>query len=296
MQSILSTDDALELRTKLAAMEDLPTIQRGKRDLGMHSLFEWFSQPERVYNQKTPITHAMQRPYVFFPGLRALPFHDPSEFPWAARVEAETPAIVAELEQLFETRRGFQAFRRVEDGGYGLQDAAGSDEGTPVSAWNMSYFFFGGAQVAENAALCPHTSAVLASIPRFCRMTVASFSAINGPNVVAPHYGANNAVLRVHLGLHVPPGCRIRVGQQSKRWQAGKLMFFSDAFEHQVWIEQRATRVVLFFDVLHPDWADDELSAVEDFLCPDELKGFVGNLDQLRAQDAHRLDGKRWWI
>src|ERR1700753_367474 len=100
MQSILSTDDARELRTKLATMESLPTIQRGKRELGMRSLDEWFTQPERFYNQQTAITHPMLRPYIYFPGLRALPFHDPSEFEWVARVEAETPAILAELEQL----------------------------------------------------------------------------------------------------------------------------------------------------------------------------------------------------
>jgi aspartate beta-hydroxylase len=40
--------------------------------------------------------------------------------------------------------------------------------------------------------------------------------------------------LRCHLGLVVPPGVRIRVGDEVREWTAGECLIFDDSFEHEV--------------------------------------------------------------
>ena len=71
--------------------------------------------------------------------------------------------------------------------------------------------------------------------------------------------GPTNARLRAHLGLVVPEGdCRIRVGDAPPRpWVTGEVLLFDDSFEHEVWNETDAARLVLIVDLWHPDLATD---------------------------------------
>ena len=44
----------------------------------------------------------------------------------------------------------------------------------------------------------------------------------------------------------------IRVGQERRHWQEGRVLIFDDAFEHEVWNEATRLRVVLFVDFAKP--------------------------------------------
>jgi len=57
----------------------------------------------------------------------------------------------------------------------------------------------------------------------------------------------------VHLGLIVPPGTRLRCGDEVREWREGECLIFDDAFEHEVWHEGTSDRIVLIADALHPD-------------------------------------------
>ena len=63
-------------------------------------------------------------------------------------------------------------------------------------------------------------------------------------------------VLRCHLPLIVPAGhnCSLRVGDESREWDEGKLMIFDDSFEHEAWNKSDKDRVVLMFDIPNPLW------------------------------------------
>ena len=69
---------------------------------------------------------------------------------------------------------------------------------------------------------------------------------------IGAHCGPSNLRLRVHLGLRVPDGCRIRVGDEVRSWREGECLVFDDSFEHEVWHEGDADRDVLICDMWHP--------------------------------------------
>jgi aspartyl/asparaginyl beta-hydroxylase (cupin superfamily) len=283
---------------KLQALERLPTVRAGLRALGMTSLLDWFSAKDRIRHSGSPFTHPLQAPYVFLPGLRARMFHDRAQFPWATEFEAHYPIIRRELEDALTTRAGFQPYRTIEDGLFQMADNAHGKERDQSPGWNMMYLYYLGSRVEENCRVCPRTAAALAAVPRFPRSTIASFSALNPSTHVTPHCGPTNAVTRVHLGIKIPAGCRLRVGDESVGWQEGKLLFFDDSFEHQVWHTGRETRFVLFFDVWHPDWKDEEIAELNAvFRCDGEdgLVDFTEKMQSMRLSDRDFLVGKRWW-
>ena len=47
-------------------------------------------------------------------------------------------------------------------------------------------------------------------------------------------------------------------------WRRGEALVFDDSFVHETWNRTAADRVVLLFDVWHPDLDDDEIGAIVD--------------------------------
>jgi len=60
--------------------------------------------------------------------------------------------------------------------------------------------------------------------------------------------------------MHTHP----QVGDETIRWEAGNALFFDDTYAHHVWNKTGADRVVLLFDLWHPDLAPEERDAVTD--------------------------------
>jgi aspartyl/asparaginyl beta-hydroxylase (cupin superfamily) len=61
-----------------------------------------------------------------------------------------------------------------------------------------------------------------------------------------------------HLPLIVPPGCRFRVGNQTREWVPGKAWVFDDTIEHEAINDSDQLRVVLIFDTWHPLLSPEE--------------------------------------
>jgi aspartyl/asparaginyl beta-hydroxylase (cupin superfamily) len=107
--------------------------------------------------------------------------------------------------------------------------------------------------------------AVLESLPR-CERQQIMFSALNPHTRIPSHYGPMNGVLRAHLPLIVPRGkCGIRVADETRSWEEGRLLVFDDSFDHEVWNDSDETRIVLFLNVWHPCFAGEEIPALERF-------------------------------
>jgi aspartyl/asparaginyl beta-hydroxylase (cupin superfamily) len=188
-----------------------------------------------------------QRPHFFFPGLTARPFHEPADFAFGAEVEAATSVIRTELERAACTMNGFQPYRQ--------------DEFVPEGRWDALYFRIGNIWLEENRSLCPETVHVLEAVPRLSE--VAMFSALSAGGHIAPHCGAWNCRITLHLGLVIPEQCTLRVGKETRRWEQGKLLVFDDTFEHEAWNRSGKDRYVLLFDVWHPDLSDVEVELLE---------------------------------
>ncbi|KAJ8322287.1 hypothetical protein KUTeg_000758 [Tegillarca granosa] len=108
-----------------------------------------------------------------------------------------------------------------------------------------------GMKIKENCAKAPRTCELIDKIP--------DAKGLMHPGVhVWPHCGPTNCRIRAHLGLVVPKGPRIRVGNTTRQWSVGKFIIFDDSFEHEVWHNGTELRLVLIVDFWHP-----ELSALE---------------------------------
>ena len=228
-------------------LDELPTVAKGNQALGFRSALD--AQFRRVYSINSPYTHQLQRPYFFIPGVPSKTFYDPSQFEWVQPLEASFLLVKHELQTLLESEcRDFKEYK--------------SEFANVLPGWNTFNLFIHGERVEENCRLCPTTVALLESLPRFEKQHIM-FSALNPHSHLPPHYGPMNGILRAHLPLVVPEGCRIRVGNDVRTWQEGKVLVFDDSYNHEVWNDSDQTRVVLFVNFWHPCFSDQEIRVLE---------------------------------
>src|SRR5207244_13290801 len=98
-----------------------------------------------------------------------------------------------------------------------------------------------------------------APLPRISRWgPTLVFSLLKAKAHIAPHSGLFNTRLVCHLPLIVPAGCRFRVGNEVREWEAGKLLICDDTIEHEAWNDSAEDRVLLIFDVWRPGLSEQE--------------------------------------
>ncbi|XP_029633756.1 aspartyl/asparaginyl beta-hydroxylase-like [Octopus sinensis] len=95
-----------------------------------------------------------------------------------------------------------------------------------------------------------------------CRRGQVKFSIMKPGSHVWPHCGPTNCRLRAHLGLVIPDGVKIRVGNETRHWKEGEFLIFDDSFEHEVWHQGNENRIVLIVDFWHPELTEHEKSAL----------------------------------
>jgi aspartate beta-hydroxylase len=210
---------------------------------------------DRMMAGALPVSpHALQRPGLYIPDLAARPWHDPAQFPWLQELEAA--ATMIREEALALPGAAFMPYLepgREEPSTREIPLVPLHDRGD----WNVAYFDLLSCSFDGNKTHCPATARALSRIPRIT--TSSMFSTLAGGTHIPAHCGPSNAFLRVHLGLVVPDGCEMRVGDETRSWQEGKCLVFDDSFEHEVWNRSSQSRIVLIFYVYHPDFTDDEV-------------------------------------
>jgi aspartyl/asparaginyl beta-hydroxylase (cupin superfamily) len=197
----------------------------------------------------------------FFPELANIQFFPREIFPWLGGLEAATPAIAAELEQLIATDRGFEPYIRPSQNAPTRQDHPLLNN----SAWSALFLWKDGVPVSGNAERCPKTLAALAELP-LCRIPGRTpsilFSRLAPGAHIPPHTGFLNTRLICHLPLIVPPNCHLRVGNERREWRAGEAWVFDDTIEHEAMNGSDRSRVVLIFDIWRPDLTPHEREQV----------------------------------
>jgi hypothetical protein len=204
----------------------------------------------------------LQGPSIFYyPYLAQRQFFERDEFEWVEALEAETPAIKAELEALLAAGADFQPY--VEDEPNRPRREFHGLHGDP--SWTALYLWRHGRPVEEIAARCPNTMAALAKVPmsQISGQTPSVlFSRLTPGAHIPPHRGMLNCRLIGHLPLIVPDGCTLRVGNETRRWEEGRLLIFDDSFEHEAKNPSGETRIVLLFDIWRPELDDDEKAGI----------------------------------
>ncbi len=211
--------------------------------------------------RKTRVWHS-EPTHFHYPGLVEREFHPRSRFPWLAELEAATSVIRAEMQAALASQRAELA--PYLD--YQNHEALAQWKALNHSPdWTALHLLKQGAQIAANAALCPQTMALLARLPQPGipgASPNAMFSLLASQTAIPPHVGVNNARLVCHLPLVVPHGCWFRVGAETRFWHEGEAFVFDDTIEHEAANPSDQLRVVMIFDLWHPDLSPAEEQAV----------------------------------
>ena len=132
-------------------------------------------------------------------------------------------------------------------------------------AWGAAYFWRDGAPVADMAAACPATMAALelAPMPRIPgRAPTALWSRLLPGAHIVPHHGLLNTRLICHIPIRTVPGCTLRVGGETRSWDAGVPLVFDDSIEHEARNQGNEARVVLLFEVWRPEINEEDREAI----------------------------------
>ena len=201
-----------------------------------------------------PRAHHLQKTDFYVPGMPAKPWYDPKEIPEAAIFESSYECIKGELMHILREQRG-----------------RGFDEPPPVDkyivksgAWDLFWIKDGCKTFEDNWAMCPETKRLIHSLPRVGES--ATFSGLRPGSHIQLHTGVANLRLTLHLGLIVPEGCELRLGDEVRRWEEGKCLVFDDSFLHETMNNSSETRILLLVDIWHPDLTSLEISVLEEIL------------------------------
>ena len=68
----------------------------------------------------------------------------------------------------------------------------------------------------------------------------------------------------------------MEIGGEIVRWEEGKLLIFDDCYEHAVWNDSSSERVLLLFDIWHPDLHQEEIDSIISMLEYAEKQKWIG--------------------
>jgi aspartyl/asparaginyl beta-hydroxylase (cupin superfamily) len=203
----------------------------------------------------------LQQPTSFYyPRLPQIPFYDPADFAWTRTLAEALPAIRAEAAAVLARGEGVAPYVEADPDRPNKGHALLAD-----ARWSAFHLFRDGQPIADHAARCPATMAVLeqAPLPRIAGTAPMALFSILAPHThIPPHNGMLNTRLICHLPLIVPDGCRLRVGAETRDVRAGEVLLFDDSIEHEAWNDSDAPRAILLFEVWRPELNEAERRAL----------------------------------
>jgi aspartyl/asparaginyl beta-hydroxylase (cupin superfamily) len=226
------------------------------------------SDLRRVRNAVWTMTHdgpirfrtELQKPMIFYmPDLPASAVFPTEGLPWVPELESAWSAIRNEYERAIR--------ERIKQAPY-----VPSDINAPIWEklsgkldWSALHLYKN-SRPTEHTARFPDTLKALGNVD-LVRVDghpmEVFFSRLKPGAHIPPHFGLTNTRLTTHLPISVPDGCAIRVGEETHDWSEGRIVAFDDSFEHEAWNRSQRDRVVLIFEVHHPDLSGDERAAIE---------------------------------
>jgi len=275
---------APELRQVVAEAEARVEAWTAEREAKMAAAMqgaEAAANPEerqRIWRFRTNVLRRT-RPYhsepthFHFPGLAEREFLPRRLFPWIEALERETDAITAEMQAVMAAERA-ELVPYVQ-----YAEHLPLDQWRELNNnrdWTAIHLLRNGEPVEANAELCPRTMSVLAQCdqPRIRGGSPNAMFSLLAPRTGIPaHVGVNNTRLVCHLPLIVPEGCWFRVGAEKRFWKRGEAFVFDDTIEHEALNPSDQLRVVLIFDVWHPELSNAEREAVTALIEADGVPG-----------------------
>ncbi|MEE8455926.1 MAG: aspartyl/asparaginyl beta-hydroxylase domain-containing protein, partial [Limibaculum sp.] len=154
------------------------------------------------------------------------PFIGNEHFPFLKEFEDRWEEIQAEVLEVLKYRELLPGFHDVSPDQYRISTA---------DNWKTHFLYGFGKKLETNCKLAPVTADI---IGRSRKIHTAFFSILAPGYHIPAHTGVTKGILRAHLGLVIPrerEKCRIRVGDEIKAWEAGKVFVLDDTYDHEVW-------------------------------------------------------------
>ena len=170
-------------------------------------------------------------------------FFNNKDFPVTEVLEQNFAVIRDEFEKIQPRVKDFAPFQDISPD----QTYISNDD-----KWKMFFLKAGKVRFERNCQEFPKTMRIIDAEKN---LVSAYFSVIGPRKMLMPHEGPWCGVLRIHLGIEVPPegkGCVLVVNQQEYRWEEGKAVVFDDTYEHMAVNMTHKDRVVLFLDYMRP--------------------------------------------
>lgn len=215
-----------------------------------------------VDTREVDYDHPQHRPQLFCIRFAESPtFFDAEAFHWRERLELAFPAIRDEILAGLDVAADGRPY--LGDG-HRLEGELWEPLVNRMS-WASVHLYKGGVANQDVIAKFPKTLAALEQVPLATSQgnPAEVFVSVLAPHTRIPeHYGVSSAILTAHLPIEVPPDCGLKVHGDTRAPEAGKLMVFDDTWQHSAWNDSDSPRVVLIFELWHPDLTAREREAV----------------------------------
>lgn len=221
-------------------VDALPVRERDRFQLAVDIM----TGRKRRYDSQSMVFH--------YPGLVPVEFFDRSRFAWLDQFESRTDDIRDEFLQVLKSEEGFVPYLTYPPGSPVNQFA----ELNNSPDWSAYHLKQAGMIVEDHARKCPVTMELLSRAPQPDqpgRTPAAMFSILKPRTRIPAHVGVSNTRLITHVPLIIPERCGFRVGNTTREWVPGQAWVFDDTIEHEAWNMSDKMRVILMFDIWHPD-------------------------------------------
>lgn len=218
-------------------------------------------------------------------------FYKPENFDWVSEVENKWEVIRDEITQYLQSGNNIE----------GRSTYVPPDMSSPTGWKNMYFMNFKWIQYG-NCKKLPKTWSILKDIPG---VTFAAVGILDPGASVLPHFGETNTNIRCHLGIKIPgqlPECGIRVGDEKQGWKEGKVLMFSDCHNHTTWNNTNETRIVVGFDIMKKEYAEQSTWMCAQFLGAQSLRFFDSYIPfmlktpTLLLSMLHKIFSAIWYV
>ncbi|ARV60174.1 hypothetical protein BZZ01_17435 [Nostocales cyanobacterium HT-58-2] len=198
----------------------------------------------------------LQKPTSFlYLGLSSKPWYKPCEYDTLKLVADKLEKNASDIENEWLAHRSW---------GRNLVSRASPSDRHPSlkeDDWGEFILWKEGKFTEAGLSLFPKTVKVVSELESFLIPFGQVVFFVLKPGVtLPPHHDASNIDITCQLGLIIPENCGIRVGDETRNWIRGKVLFFDHSFEHEAWNKSQQARVVLLLDLCHPELTKIERS------------------------------------
>jgi hypothetical protein len=196
---------------------------------------------------------------LYFPDLEHdEPWLNPALFKLVADLEASFGPLRDEYDRLQGSGIPFKAYGRGPEESAEAGPLPGNPEG-----WREFALIHEFAPLRENCAQAPIASRLAETAVAY-HGVVAQFTylVLEPGAIIVPHADPANFLVSCHLGIKVPAGCTLTVGDEERSWSEGKCITFNNSFRHKAQNNSTQTRAILSIHALHPALKPVERTAI----------------------------------